>query len=167
MIARHEVNRVRVLVPHSNRGYPEALALDPDHSMPEMNPTPELSHSARHLLPHLAGSQFGIEESLYQAGFGSLLGSVRAAKRTRHGMCECLGDGQSLDALRAPLCRDFTAGYPPYLLRVVLEEGSIESIAKTIYEKILQSSLRSNRCATRARVHNSSRFCKSRRRLFS
>ena len=113
--------------------------------MLEVNPTPELAHFACHLLPHLAGSHFwGIEEPLYQAGFSSLLGSVRATERTRHRICKCFGNGQTLDTLRAPLCRDLAAGYAPNLLRIVLEEGSIESIAKTIHEKILQGSFRSN-----------------------
>jgi len=67
--------------------------------------------------------------------------SAAALKGLREGVPECLGDGQTLDPLCAPLRRDLGTGNAPDLFRVVLEEGPIELSPKRLTRKVLEGYL--------------------------
>src|ERR1700733_11961062 len=59
-------------------------------------------------------------------------------ERTGQRVNDGLADRESLDALRAPLRRDFRAGYSPDLLGVVLEKGTVELLPEAVDQKVLE-----------------------------
>src|SRR6185312_16910455 len=59
----------------------------------------------------------------------------------RQGMGDRFADGQALDALCSPLGRNLRARYAPDLLRVVLEEGAVQTIPEAVYEEVLECGL--------------------------
>src|SRR5882757_630372 len=136
----------RVLITYIDCRQSGPCALDADGSMVEVYPSSENHDFARHFLPQLTRSKFGIKELLNQTGFGSPLKNIRrVAKRAQHGMCDGLRYRQALDTLSTPLRGYRSTRYSPHFLGVVLEECAIEAFSKAIHEELLERGFRRRR----------------------
>src|ERR1700744_2482396 len=121
MVARNAPHRAGNFIEDVDADYSVRFTLQSDHTLPQANLSSQRGYASGDLLPHLPRSEFGIQESLYQAGFRVLLRGVgRAAKRTRDRVRNGFGNRQSFDALRTPFRGNLSAGDAPDLFGIVL-----------------------------------------------
>ncbi len=77
IVAMYTPHRVRNLIVHIDADDFVGFTLHGDHALPQVNRSPKCGYAPGNFLPHLARPKFGIQESLYQAGFRPLLSGIR------------------------------------------------------------------------------------------
>src|SRR3989338_5269840 len=85
------------------------------------------------LLPHLAGSELGVEKARNKTGFALFLGLRKIrGEQIFDGMHNRTLEGESFDPLCSPVGPNFPARHAPDLLGVGLEEGFVEPVPETV-----------------------------------
>src|ERR1051326_8459296 len=96
-------------------------------------------YEASDFVPHLPGAVFGIQELFDQRGFRIFLGDIAAPlEELPRKVDGGFRNGETLYPLCAPGGIDVAAFHAPNLLRIRLEERSIELASKSVDEELLE-----------------------------